>query len=253
MSYVTSYDNTRIAYQKSGKGLPLIIVSGALSARALFVGEPMLLVEMLSKHFTVYIYDRRGRGESTDVQPYAVDREIDDLEALIDHAGGKVFIYGVSSGAVLSLHATAKLGPTKVQKLAIFEPPYGQEKETFDKQKQGTNERIKNGKPGDAAEFFLSEIGIPTEAVSNMKSSPAWKTIEQIDFTLGYDYQVLGEGAIPRDVVKNITTPTLVMVGEKSMDFMHATKSLPGLFPAVNTKSLKVKCINLKLKRWHRC
>jgi pimeloyl-ACP methyl ester carboxylesterase len=237
---VTSKDGTKIAFEKSGTGPALIIVSGALSARALFEGEPRLLVETLSKHFTVYIYDRRGRGESTDEQPYAVQREIDDLESLIDNAGGRAYLYGVSSGGALSLHAAGKLGAAKVPKLAIYEVPYGQSKEVFDKQKQGVNERIKNGKPGDAAAFFLSEIGTPKEALEKMKSSPAWGTIEKIDFTLGYDYQVLGNGAIPRDVVKTITIPALVMAGEKSMDFINTTaKQLAGLMPNAEHKTLK--------------
>src|SRR5688572_16636496 len=137
MHYVTSKDGTKIAFEKSGSGPALIIVSGALSARSLFEGEPRLLVEKLSKNFTVYIYDRRGRGESTDEQPYTVQREIDDLESLIDNAGGQAYLYGVSSGGALSLHAAGKLGAAKVPKLAIFEVPYGQDKEVFDQQKQG--------------------------------------------------------------------------------------------------------------------
>jgi pimeloyl-ACP methyl ester carboxylesterase len=240
MAYVTSKDGTKIAFEKTGTGPALIIVSGALSARTLYEGEPMLLVGMLSKHFTVYMYDRRGRGESTDEQPYAVQREIEDLESLIDNAGGQALIYGVSSGGALSLHAAGKLGAAKIPKLAIYEVPYGQSKEAFDKQKQGVNERIQKGKPGDAAEFFLSEIGTPKEVLEKMKSSKVWTTIEKIDFTLAYDYQVLGDGAIPRDVVKTITIPTLVMAGEKSMEFMHTTaEQLARLMPNTEHKTLK--------------
>jgi len=241
MAYVTSKDGTKIAFEKSGTGPALIIVSGALSARSLFVGEPRLLVEMLSKHFTIYIYDRRGRGESTDEQPYTVQREIEDLESLIDNAaGGQAYIYGVSSGGALSLQAAATLGSAKVLKLAIFEPPYGQGKQAFEKQKQGVNERITTGKPGDAAAFFFSEIGTPAEAIEKIKSSPAWKTIETIDFTLNYDYQVLGYGSIPRDVAKTIHIPTLVLNGEKSMGFMHTTaEQLAALIPHAQHKTLK--------------
>lgn len=240
MTYVTSKDGTKITFEKSGTGPALIIVSGALSARSLFVGEPRLFVEMLSKNFTVYIYDRRGRGESTDTKPYAVQREIEDLEALIVNAGGQACLYGVSSGGALSLQAAGKLGAAKVPKLAIFEVPYGQEKEVFQKQKQGVNERIKNGKPGDAAEFFLSQIGTPAEALQKLKSSPAWTTMSKIDFTLDYDYQVLGDGAIPRDVAKSIAVPTLIMVGEKGADFMHATsKQIVTLIPNAEHKTLK--------------
>lgn len=240
MAYVTSKDGTKIAFEKSGTGPALIIVSGALSERSLFEGEPRLLVDMLSKHFTVYFYDRRGRGESTDEQPYTVHREVEDLESLIDNAGGRAYLYGVSSGGALSLYAAGRLGAAKVPKLAIYEAPYGQSKEAFDKQKQGVNERIKTGKPGDAAEFFLAQIGTPAEALEKMKSSPVWRTFEKIDFTLGYDYQVLGDGTIPLDVVKKITIPTLVMVGEKSLGFMHDTAGeLARLMPNTEHKSLK--------------
>lgn len=240
MDYVTSKDGTKIAFEKSGSGPALIIVSGALSARSLFQGEPRLLVEMLSKNFTVYIYDRRGRGESKDEQPYAVQREIDDLESLIDNAGGQAYLYGVSSGGALSLHAAGALGAGKVSKLAIYEVPYGQGKEVFDKQKQGVNDLIKNGKPGDAAAFFLTQIGTPAEALEKMKSSPAWRTFEKIDFTLAYDYEVLGDGAIPDEVVKTITIPPLVMVGEKGMDFINATAGqLAKLMPDASHKILK--------------
>jgi pimeloyl-ACP methyl ester carboxylesterase len=240
MADVLSKDGTKIAFEKSGSGAALIIVSGALSARNLLDGEPRSLIEKLSKHFTVYVYDRRGRGESTDEQPYSVEKEIEDLESIINNAaGGQAYLYGVSSGAVLSLYAAAKLGPAKVLKLAIFEPPLGQEKEAFERQKKGVNERVKNSKPGDAAAFFFSQIGMPQEVVANMKASPAWKTIEKIDFTLVYDYQVLGDGAIPKDVVRAINVPTLIMDGEKSMDFMHATADqLATLIPDAQRKTL---------------
>ena len=240
MAHVISKDGTKIAFEKSGSGPAVIIVSGALSARNLFQDEARSLIEKLSKHFTVYTYDRRGRGESTDVQPYAVEREIEDLESLINAAGGRVYLYGVSSGAALSLQATAKLGSTKVQKLAIFEPPYGQDKQAFDKQKLGVSERVKKGEPGEAAAFFLSAIGTPAPALEKMKSSPEWEKIKKIDFTLAYDYKVLGDGTIPSDVVMAITIPTLVMDGEKSMDFMHATAdNLATLIPAAQHKTLK--------------
>jgi pimeloyl-ACP methyl ester carboxylesterase len=240
MTYVISKDSTRIAFEKVGSGPALIIVSGALSQRSLFDGQIDSLIDMLSKHFTVYTYDRRGRGESTDMQPYAVEKEIDDIESLINIAGGQAFLYGVSSGAALALQATAKLGPSKVQKLAVYEPPYGQGKQTFDKTKQGVDERVKNGQPGDAAAFFLNEIGTPPDAIEGMKASPQWETTKKIDFTLAYDYKILGDGAIPQDIVKTITVPTLVMEGEKTMDFIHATADRIGqLIPGAQRKTLK--------------
>ena len=240
MAQVKSKDGTLIAFEKKGSGPALIIVSGALSQRDLFTEQSTSLVDMLSKHFTVYVYDRRGRGESTNVQPYSVDREIEDIDALIENAGGETCLYGVSSGGALSLQAAAKLGPNKVEKLAIYEAPYGQGAQAFEKQKQGVNERVKSGQPGNAAAFFLAEIGTPAKAIEGMKSSPQWETIKKIDFTLVYDYQVLGDGAIPQAVVKTISIPTLVMAGEKAMDFISASASqMAKLIPNARYKILK--------------
>ena len=220
MTRVPSRDGTQIAFTKAGNGPALILVSGALSHRAL-IGDPQL-VPRLGEHFSVYTYDRRGRGESGDTKPYAVDREIEDIDALIEHAGGKAYLFGVSSGAALSLQAAAKLGAAKVSKLAIYDAPFGQPQRQFDEQKARVNELVKTGQPGDAASYFLSAIGTPPKALEEMKHSPAWEAMKKIDFTLAYDYEVLGDGQVPEDVAKAITVPTLVMNGEKSMDFMHA-------------------------------
>lgn len=237
-SGVTSRDGTRIAFDKTGSGPALIVVSGALSQRSLLAGEP--LIPTLAEHFTVYIYDRRGRGESTDVKPYAVEREIEDIDALVTDAGGSAYLYGVSSGAALSLQTAAKLGPAKVTKVAIYDAPYGQEKQAFAKQKDGVNERVRTGKPGDAAEFFLSSIGTPPEALEGMKRSPAWEAMKKMDFTLAYDYEVLGDGAVPEDVVKTIRVPALVMTGGNSMDFMQsAADRIAALIPDAQRKTLE--------------
>ena len=233
-----SKDGTRIAFEKTGSGPAVIVISGALSHRGLY-RDPSLPAK-LSEHFTVYLYDRRGRGESTDVQPYAVEREIEDIEALLEDAGGSAYLYGVSSGAALALQAAAKLGPAKVTKLAIYEPPYGQKKQDFATQKQRVNELVRTGQPGDAAAFFMSAIGTPPEALDAMKRSPEWEAIKKIDFTLAYDFAVLGDGEIPQDVVKAIQVPTLVMNGEKSMDFMGpAADRIAALIPHAQRKTLK--------------
>jgi pimeloyl-ACP methyl ester carboxylesterase len=237
MTSVTSRDGTRIAFERTGNGPALIIVSGALSHRRLF-GDTALL-RMLGEHFTTYIYDRRGRGESADVQPYAVEREIEDLEALINGAGGQAYLYGVSSGAALALRTAAALGPAKVAKLAMYEPPFGQEAKDFDQQKQRVNEIIRTGKPGDAAAFFLSAIGTPPETLEKMKGSPDWNAISAMDFTLAYDYEVLGNGMVPADLARSIAVPTLVMVGEKGMAFMHTTADeIAKLIPGGQRKTL---------------
>jgi pimeloyl-ACP methyl ester carboxylesterase len=119
-----SKDGTVIAYEKTGKGPGIIIVNGALSYRKLY-GEKDHLADMLAKNFTLIFYDRRGRGKSTDTKPYAVVKEIEDIDALVDEAGGSVYLFGSSSGAALALLAAEKLGPKKVTKLALYEPPFG--------------------------------------------------------------------------------------------------------------------------------
>ena len=238
MPRVTSNDGTAIAFDKAGSGPALIIVGGALSGRTM--NGDTTLVARLKDHFTVITYDRRGRGESGDVQPYTVDREIDDIAALIDQAGGKAHLFGVSSGAALALQAAAKLGPDRVSRLALYEPPYGQPQREFTRIKDSVNVLVKTGQPGDAAAFFLTAIGTPPETVQGMKSSPAWEGIKKIDFTLAYDYEVLGDGRIPEDVVRAVSIPTLVMDGEKTMDFMHATAArLATLAPNGTRATLK--------------
>jgi pimeloyl-ACP methyl ester carboxylesterase len=229
-----SKDGTRIAFEKVGNGPALVIVGGALSDRN--GGKP--LAGKLMDHHTVYTYDRRGRGESGDTKPYAVEREIEDLNALIEQAGSRAYLYGVSSGAALALQSAAKLGAARVPKLAIYEPPYGQSERDFNEQKTRIGELVQTGKPGDAAAFFFAAIGMPPPALEDMKRSPAWDGIKKVDFTLAYDYAVLGNGAVPESV-RQITVPTLVMDGEKSMPFLRPTADrIAELIPNAQRKTI---------------
>jgi pimeloyl-ACP methyl ester carboxylesterase len=238
MERVTSKDGTKIALERSGRGPAVVIVGGALTHRTLQGDEA--LVARLSEQFTVYTYDRRGRGDSADTQPYAVEREIEDIESIIERAGQGACVYGTSGGAALAMQAAAKLGPSKVRKLALYDTPYGQEKRAFDAQKKGVNDLVTTGKPGDAAAFFLSAIGTPPRALEALKASPDWTAMKKVDFTLVYDYAVLGDGAIPREVAKAIAIPTLVMNGEGSMAFMQATADqIAELVPHAERKILK--------------
>jgi pimeloyl-ACP methyl ester carboxylesterase len=125
-STVTSKDGTKIAYDKMGHGPAVILVAGALCSRSFWSGPE--LAKLLAHGFTVYNYDRRGRGESDDTKPYAVAREIEDIEALIDEAGGSASLYGHSSGAALALEAAIRL-VKKVKKLALYEAPYNDDAE----------------------------------------------------------------------------------------------------------------------------
>jgi pimeloyl-ACP methyl ester carboxylesterase len=235
VAFAASRDGTKIAFEKVGSGPALVIVSGALADRN--GGKP--LAGKLMHRFTVYTYDRRGRGESSDTKPYAVEREIEDLGALIELAGGKAYLYGVSSGAALTLQAAAKLGPLQVPKLAVYDTPYGQAERDFNEQKARINQLVQTGKPGDAAAFFFSAIGTPPQVLEDMKQSPDWANMSRMDFTLAYDYAVLGNGEVP-ETVKRIAAPTLVMEGEKSLPFMHATADrIAELVPNAQRKTLK--------------
>jgi pimeloyl-ACP methyl ester carboxylesterase len=240
MQTVTSKDGVKIAFEKTGSGPAVIIVGGALSDRT----GGRSLAELLAGQFTVYNYDRRGRGDSTDAKTYAVDREIEDLATLITDAGGSACLYGASSGAALALQTAAKLGPAKVPKLVLYEPPYGssdqKEKEEFAEQKRRITELVKTGRPGDAATYFMTEIGTPPEALEKMKVSPEWEMMKKIDFTLAYDYAILGDGTVPPAIAKAIAVPTLVIDGEKTMEFLHATADLVAkLIPGAERKTLK--------------
>jgi pimeloyl-ACP methyl ester carboxylesterase len=235
VAFAASRDGTRIALERVGEGPALVIVGGALARRD--GGKP--LASKLKDRFTVYTYDRRGRGESSDTKPYTVDREIEDLGTLIEKAGNRAYLYGVSSGAALVLQVAAKLGPEKVPKLAVYEAPYGQRERDFNEQKNRTNQLVQTGKPGEAAEFFLSAIGTPPPVLEDMKRSPDWEGIKKIDFTLAYDYAVLGSGSVP-DTVKRITVPTLVMDGEKAADFIRSSADrIAELIPHAQRQTLE--------------
>jgi pimeloyl-ACP methyl ester carboxylesterase len=242
MSQVISKDGTTIAFDKSGSGPALIIINGAMGYRAFYGDKP--LASKLSNDFTVYTYDRRGRGESGDTKPYAVAREIEDIEAMIEDANGTAFLYGVSSGAALALLAAARLGPKKVSRLALYEAPYGpdseKEKADFAKQKKRINELIREGEPGDAAAFFVTALGTPPEALEGLRKSPDWAYMKSVDHTLAYDYEVLGDGAIPVGIAKTVGIPTLIMSGDKSFDFMRDTaENISRIMPNAHWKVLE--------------
>jgi len=215
----TSKDGTRIAYDDSGQGPAVILVIGALATRA----DDSELAQLLASHFTVYSYDRRGRGDSSDTQPYAVDREIEDIEALIDEAGGSAYVYGISSGACLALEAATTLGD-KVKKLAIYEAPYNEGEgvaEEWKELRSKLDEFISVGRRGDAVALFMRFVGSPDEMVAEMKASPMWPGMEAIAPTLAYDTAVVGEDrSVPVELAAKLKAVTLVMDGDASLEAM---------------------------------
>ncbi|TCC35171.1 alpha/beta fold hydrolase [Kribbella sindirgiensis] len=232
MNTVVSKDGTTIAYDRRGNGPALVLVDGALCSRA--QGPMPDLAEALADRFTVYNYDRRGRGDSGDAGEYAVEREIEDLAAVIEAAGGSAYVYGSSSGAALSLRATAAGVP--IEKLVAFEPPYVVD----DSRKQIPRTWIADLQalePGDAIKYFFTKgIGLPGIFVTMMKLMPAWKPMKAVAHTLPYDAQMLGQNCFgePMDTEQwaPIERPVLVVNGGKSPGWMKAsTRALAAAVP----------------------
>jgi pimeloyl-ACP methyl ester carboxylesterase len=215
MATIRSRDGTRIAFDAAGTGSPLVLVDGAFGSRVF--GPMPQLAPHLAKDFTVFTYDRRGRNESGDTPPYAVAREVEDLAALIDTAGGSAFVYGISSGATLALEAAAAGLP--ITKLALYEPPYtasGGPRKAVDAVKT-LEEVISSGRRGDAVEFFMTRIiGMPAEGVAPLRQSPYWPAMEAVAHTLIYDVIIMGDNTVPVRRLAAITVPTLVMNGENT-------------------------------------
>lgn len=240
MPQVASKDGTSIAYDKTGQGPAVILVDGAIAYRGYRGGRP--LAAELSNEYTVITYDRRRRGDSSDTQPYAVEREIEDIEALIEEVGAPVYLYGFSSGAVLALRAAAKLGD-KITKLAVLEPPFNsdddQAKQDFCKYTEHMAQLLKEGKDGDAVAFFLQDM-LPPDALEGMKQSPDWATMEAVAPTLAYDNEVMGDGSVPAVAAAAVTVPALVLDGGESDDFKHAAAdALAKAMPHAQRKTLE--------------
>lgn len=242
MSQVISKDGTSIAYEKTGIGPAVLLVDGAMTYRAFFGLKGRLSAE-LSKSFTVHTYDRRGRGESTDTKPYAVEREIEDIEALIEEAGGSVYLFGISSGAVLALKAAAELGAASIVKLALYEAPLAIGEEAKQASAQYTRqltELLKADKRGGAVALFMNIAGLPSEVVEGMLQSPEWPIMEALAPTLAYDNAVMGDGSLPIDAAKAATMPTLVLDGSASPAFMHeAADALAKAMPHAERKTIE--------------
>jgi pimeloyl-ACP methyl ester carboxylesterase len=239
---VRSRDGTAIAFDRSGDGPALILVSGAMGTKA----HAAALASALATTFTVYAYDRRGRGESGDTQPYAVEREIEDLEAVIGAAGGSAFVYGHSSGAVLSLRATA--AGLAIPKLALHEPPLivdDSRPPVADDLVDHLEALIAAGNPGDAvASFMTDSVGVPAEAVAGMRQSPSWAQMEAIGHTLVYDSRIMGDmlrgDPAPLEQWASVTTPILVLDGTATYPFLHASAdALAAVLPDAERATLE--------------
>jgi pimeloyl-ACP methyl ester carboxylesterase len=240
MKSVTSADGTVIAYEQQGFGPPLIVVDGALSTR----GGKAGLRALLAPRLTVFGYDRRGRGDSGDTLPYAVDREIEDIQALIEVAGGTAALYGHSSGAALALDAAVQLGES-VSKVAMYEAPYNDDsaaRQAWRGYLDQLTGALAAGRHGDAVALFMAYVGTPAGQIESMRQRDFWPAMAALGPTLAYDHiAVLGEdGAVPADRAARLSVPALVMYGTASFPFMAETaRTLHQAIPHAELRALE--------------
>jgi pimeloyl-ACP methyl ester carboxylesterase len=220
-SFVTSPDGTRIAFDRLGQGPPVVVVGGMFNDRQ----TTHDLAERLSRRLTVINYDRRGRGGSGDTAPYAVQREVEDLGALLAEAGGMASVYGHSSGAGLALNAAA--GGVPITRLVLHEPPYS----GGDEESQGAPRELAESiraavaedRRADAIKAFLTASGVPPEMAEGMAGDPKMLALAP---TMPYDFEIMGDshgGTVPEDLVRAIDVPTLVIAGGASPAFFRDT------------------------------
>lgn len=244
MSTIISRDGTSIAYDKAGKGPALILVDGALCYRTSGPSGP--LAALLAQHFTVFTYDRRGRGDSTDTKPYAIEREVEDIEALIHEAGGSAYVYGISSGAALALEAANRL--PAITKLALYEAPF-----VIDNSRTPVPEEylaqldglIATNRRSAAVKHFMRKgVGLPAVLVAIMPLMPAWSKLKAVAHTLHYDTILTVDNQRGQSLTANrwssVKVPTLVAVGGKSPAWMrNAMQSLASGLPNAKHQTLE--------------
>ncbi|MFC4146113.1 alpha/beta fold hydrolase [Micromonospora mangrovi] len=221
MSTTRSVDGTELAYEKTGSGPAVVLTGGALNDQAALAP----LADLLSNRFTVYNYDRRGRGASGNSQPYEVDREVEDLAHMIDVAGGSAYVFANCSGGAIAIEAAARGVP--ITKLALYEPPYiieGQRRAVSAEYPERLGRLLDEGRRGEAILYFMSEaVEMPPEVISKITNSPVWDWLESMAPSLRYDAAVMGDYRLPLDRVAQVKSPTLVMDGAESPQWARNT------------------------------
>jgi pimeloyl-ACP methyl ester carboxylesterase len=230
MKTIQSKDGTILSYDVYGSGPALIYITGAICFRNF---SPVVKdAKTFASEFTVYNYDRRGRGDSTDTKPYTVEREVEDIEAMIDAAGGKAFLYGHSSGAVLALEAALHL-PNKVIKATLYDPSYtsASEKSGYSLVRQEVMALLHQKKNAQALKRFLIGIGMPKAFVFFLPLMPGWRTMKALAPTLEYD-MFMTRDTPPVDRAAEVKIPMHIIYGEKSPSSIHeAAKDLAKAIP----------------------
>jgi pimeloyl-ACP methyl ester carboxylesterase len=244
MNSVTSKDGTTIAFDRSGEGPAIILVGGALQHRAIDPSTARL-AELLAPPFTVYHYYRRGRGDSGDTAPYAVEREVEDIDALLQEAGGSAFVFGMSSGAVLALEAADR--GLAITKLALYEPPFivdDSRPRLPEDYRERLAELLAKGRRGDAVELFMTEaVGVSAETVAPMRGAPFWSAFEAVAHTLLYDDAIMGDttSGAPLPAGRGaVNIPTLVVDGGASPAWArNAVAALEDVLPDAQRRTLE--------------
>ena len=252
MEKVNSKDGTLIAFDRSGEGPPIILVDGALCYRA--SGPMGPLAKLLAQHFTVYTYDRRGRGDSGNTSPYAVEREVDDIEALIIAAGGTAFVFGASSGAALALEAANR--GLAIEKLALYDAPFIVDNsrppppEDFVAQ---LDSLIALERRGDAVKLFLKLVGVPAIFLVIMRFMPVWSKLTAVAHTLPYDITITEDNQRGKPLAATrwarVNVPTLVADGGKSPVWMrNGMRALADILPNAKYRTLEGQTHIVKAK-----
>jgi hypothetical protein len=235
---VKSKDGTAIAYDKSGHGPAVVIVGGVIGDRS----QQAPVAELLASDFTVFNFDRRAHGESENREPYAVDREIEDIDAMLREAGGAAFVYGTSGPGVLALHAAAAAPGGKMKKLAIWEPPFivdNSRPMVRSDYKAHLTALLKEGRPGDMVElFFTDAVGMPAQFVAQMRQAPWWSAQEALAYTTIYDATIMGDYSMPRAVIERIRVPTLVLDGGQMPWLTSSANAVASVLPNAQRRTL---------------
>jgi len=240
MPQVTSKDGTTITYDRIGQGPAVVIVGGILGDRS----QQAPLAQLLASHFAVYNFDRRGRGESGDTPPYAVEREVEDIEAMLNAAGGSAFVYGTSGCAALCLEAAARGLSPNMKKLALWEPPYIVDDSRTPVPQDYLEQlrmMLREGHRGDMIElFFTKAVGMPAEFVAPMRQSPFWAAQEAFAPTLVNEAILMGNGSfkLPKERIAKATCPTLVIDGGTTPWLSHAADAVAETLPNAQRRTL---------------
>jgi pimeloyl-ACP methyl ester carboxylesterase len=238
MSDVTSKDGTTIAYEQTGSGPAVVIVGGVLGDRS----QQTPLAALLAPRFTVFNYDRRGHGASGNTPPYAVEREFEDLAAILAAAGGSAYVYGTSGPGVLALYAAAWGLAPKIKKLAIWEPPFileGSGRQPPREYKERLTSLMAEGRRGDMVElFFVEAVGMPAEFVAQMRQPPWWPAQEELAPTLIQNADIMGDFSLPAELVAGVTTPTLVIEGGETPWLSYAAQKVADALPRAERRTI---------------